>query len=64
VKGEMGLGWVLNADRDVAGHYNAGPGGCASLVTRGGAGGVVAVAVTNRTVPIEPVAAQVIRAIA
>lgn len=64
VKGEMGLGWVLNTDRDVAGHYNAGPGGCASLVTRGGAGGVVAVAVTNRTVPIEPVAAQVIRAIA
>jgi CubicO group peptidase (beta-lactamase class C family) len=64
VEGQMGLGWILNTGREVAGHHGAGPGGSASLITRGGAGGLVAVAVTSRTVPIEPVAARVIRAMA
>jgi CubicO group peptidase (beta-lactamase class C family) len=64
MEGQMGLGWILNTDREVAGHFSAGPGGSASLITRGGAGGLVAVAVTSRTVPIEPVAARVIRAMA
>jgi CubicO group peptidase (beta-lactamase class C family) len=58
--GQMGLGWVLNTDRGVAGHAGAGQGGGSSLIVRGG---VVSVALTNRAVPIEPVNSRVNRAI-
>ncbi len=59
--GRMGLGWILNTDRGLAGHQGSGPAGSASLITRGD---VVAVALTSRAVPVEPVAARVMRAIA
>ncbi len=59
--GQMGLGWILNTDQGLAGHQGSGPSGSASLITKGD---VVAVALTSRAVPIEPVAARVMRAIA
>lgn len=59
--GQMGLGWILNTEKGLAGHQGTGPSGSASLIT---GGDVVAVALTSRAVPIEPVAARVMRAIA
>ena len=59
--GQMGLGWILNPDQGLAGHQGSGPSGSASLITKGD---VVAAALTSRAVPIEPVAARVMRAIA
>lgn len=59
--GQMGLGWILNSEKGLAGHQGTGPSGSASLIT---GGDVVVVALTSRAVPIEPVAARVMRAIA
>jgi CubicO group peptidase (beta-lactamase class C family) len=59
--GQMGLGWILNTDQGLAGHQGAGAAGSASLITRGD---VVAVALASRALPIEPIAARVLRAIA
>ena len=59
--GQMGLGWILSTDQGLAGHQGSGPSGSASLITRGD---VVAVALTSRAVPMEPVAIRVLRAIA
>lgn len=58
-----GLGWMLNPDKDVAGHPAVGPGAAASLIVRASTG-AVGVALTNRSVPIEPVNARLMRPIA
>jgi CubicO group peptidase (beta-lactamase class C family) len=59
--GLMGLGWILTTAKGLAGHPGTGPGGSASLIVRGD---VVAVALTSRMVPIEHIAARLIRAVA
>jgi CubicO group peptidase (beta-lactamase class C family) len=59
--GQMGLGWLLNRDRQVAGHAGGAPGGATSLIVRAGQ---VNVALTNRLVPIEPVNARLAGALA
>jgi CubicO group peptidase (beta-lactamase class C family) len=58
----MGLGWVLNEAKDVAGHPGGGPGAAASLIMRPGTGQAT-VALTNRLVPVEPVNARLARPI-
>jgi CubicO group peptidase (beta-lactamase class C family) len=61
--GQIGLGWMLNRDKDVAGHPGTGPGCSVSLIIRL-ASGQACVALTNRQVPIEPVNSRIIRALA
>jgi CubicO group peptidase (beta-lactamase class C family) len=61
--GQIGLGWMLNRDKDVASHPGILPYGSASLMIHVSSG-QACVALTNRQVPIEPVGARVIRALA
>lgn len=57
-----GLGWLLNAAKDVHGHAGGGPGAATSLIIRP-AEGRTSVAHTNRLIPIEPINARLIRPI-
>ena len=59
----IGLGWLLNEPKDVAGHAGGGPGAATSLITVLSTG-QVSVAMANRLVPIEPVSARLLRPIA
>jgi CubicO group peptidase (beta-lactamase class C family) len=59
--GQIGLGWLLNQDRQVAGHAGGAPGAATSLILRAGQ---VNVALTNRLVPIEPVNARLANVLA
>jgi CubicO group peptidase (beta-lactamase class C family) len=59
----VGLGWRVNGSLGVAGQGGRARGGSASLVMRLDSGQVY-VAMTNRSIPIEPVNGRVIRAIA
>ncbi len=59
----VGLGWLVHEAKDVCGHAGAGPGAAASVLLRIGTGAVM-VACTNRKVPIEPVTARLVRAVA
>ncbi|MEV0403369.1 serine hydrolase domain-containing protein [Actinoallomurus sp. NPDC050550] len=59
----MGLGWLLNQSKDVAGHPGSGPGAAASLIIRPDLG-QVGVTLTNRLVPIESVNGRLVRPIA
>jgi hypothetical protein len=58
----VGLGWLVNEAKDVSGHAGNGPGAAASLLWRASTGMVVA-ACTNRTVPLEPVTAHLVRVV-
>lgn len=58
----VGLGWRINESLGVAGHAGRSRGGSASLVMRLDSGQVY-VAMTNRSIPVEPVNGQIIRAI-
>jgi len=61
--GHVGLGWMINSDRGVAGMAGHGPGAHASLVI-GLDRGDVYVALTNRSVTIESVNGRVRRSVA
>jgi CubicO group peptidase (beta-lactamase class C family) len=58
----IGLGWHLSPGADTAGHPGGIPGASAFLATAV-RGGRAIVAFANRSVPMEPVAARVVRAI-
>jgi hypothetical protein len=64
----FGLGWVLSPRGDAVGMAASGPGASASLTVRDPArpGGRprVLVALTNRTIPIEPLNVRILRACA
>jgi CubicO group peptidase (beta-lactamase class C family) len=60
--GQVGLGWMLNRDKGVAGHPGISPGVSVSMIIHVDSG-QACVALTNRHVPIEPVNARVIRAL-
>ena len=60
--GQIGLGWMLDRDKDLARHQGGSPGVSVSLIIHAGSGQACA-ALTNRQVPIEPVCARVIRAL-
>lgn len=59
---DVGLGWVVNEAKHVAGHPATGPGISVSLIVRQDTG-AVGVALTNRAVPIEAVNARLMRPI-
>jgi CubicO group peptidase (beta-lactamase class C family) len=59
---QPGLGWLLNPDRDVAGHPGGIPGAAVSLILHVGSG-LACVALANRGVFVEPVNARVVRAL-
>ena len=56
----MGLGWQLDPTGGIVGHPGTAPGASASLVVRGPQ---VHVALTNRSVPVEPVNGRILRAL-
>jgi CubicO group peptidase (beta-lactamase class C family) len=59
---QVGLGWHVNVDSNLAGHPGGGIGGATSLVVMLDHGHVH-VAMTNRRIPAEPVNGRVIRAL-
>ena len=60
---QAGLGWIVNEPIGLAGHIGDGPGGAGSLlVTLDGTRACAALA--NRQIPIEPVNAAVLEAVA
>jgi CubicO group peptidase (beta-lactamase class C family) len=60
---QAGLGWHVNQARGVHGHAGGGQGGATSLIISAG-GDRIHVALTNRLIPIEPVNAKVLKALA
>jgi CubicO group peptidase (beta-lactamase class C family) len=64
---DFGLGWALGPDGDGVRVAASGPGASASLIVRDparpGGGPQVLVALTNRSIPIEPLGVRVLRAL-
>jgi CubicO group peptidase (beta-lactamase class C family) len=60
--GQVGLGWILNQDKGIAGHPGIGPGFAASMFMHVDSG-LACVALTNRQVPIEPLNARLMSAL-